>query len=216
MLWLSSPQAGQISQPPAIASPLPRFVGCHPSLAHLAACFGLGFPDSSNSIVSCLQCRKPGFNSWVRKIPWRREWQPTPVSCLENPMDGGAWWATVYGVTKSQTRLNDFTHFQSILPQKSLLGWDSSSKGSYVMKHRTAFKSQPLDGHGGIHAPCNRKYRAAQLNASCSYQHSMSKEVLQSQAKPWQNCSGWIFRVCNCKLTKLKISAMFSNISFYL
>ena len=27
----------------------------------------------------CLQCRTPGFNPWVRKIPWRREWQPTPV-----------------------------------------------------------------------------------------------------------------------------------------
>ena len=27
----------------------------------------------------CLQCRRPGFNLWVGKIPWRREWQPTPV-----------------------------------------------------------------------------------------------------------------------------------------
>ena len=26
-----------------------------------------------------LQCRRPGFNPWIRKIPWRREWQPTPV-----------------------------------------------------------------------------------------------------------------------------------------
>ena len=30
-------------------------------------------------------------------------------SCLENPMDGGDWWATVHGVTKSWTRLSDFT-----------------------------------------------------------------------------------------------------------
>ena len=30
-------------------------------------------------------------------------------SCLENPMDGGAWWATVHGVAKSQTPLSDFT-----------------------------------------------------------------------------------------------------------
>ena len=36
---------------------------------------------------------------------WRRKWQPTPVSCLENPRDGRAWWAAVYGVTQSQTRL---------------------------------------------------------------------------------------------------------------
>ena len=27
----------------------------------------------------CLQCRRPGFNPWVRKMPWRREWQPIPI-----------------------------------------------------------------------------------------------------------------------------------------
>ena len=30
-----------------------------------------------------LQCRRPGFDPWVGKIPWRRAWQHTPVSCLE-------------------------------------------------------------------------------------------------------------------------------------
>ena len=34
---------------------------------------------------------------------------PLQDSCLENPMDGGAWWATVHGVKKSRTRLSDFT-----------------------------------------------------------------------------------------------------------
>ena len=33
---------------------------------------------------------------------------PLQYSCLENPMDGGAWWAAVHGVAKSQTRLSDF------------------------------------------------------------------------------------------------------------
>ena len=37
---------------------------------------------------------------------WRRKWQPTPVFLpLENPRDGGAWWASVYGVTQSRTWL---------------------------------------------------------------------------------------------------------------
>ena len=36
---------------------------------------------------------------------------PLQYSCLENPMDGGAWWAAVHGVAKSQTWLNDFTFF---------------------------------------------------------------------------------------------------------
>ena len=34
---------------------------------------------------------------------------PLQCSCLENPRDGGAWWAAVYGVTQSRTRLSDFT-----------------------------------------------------------------------------------------------------------
>ena len=34
---------------------------------------------------------------------------PLQYSCLENPMDGGAWWATVHGVTKNRTQLSDFT-----------------------------------------------------------------------------------------------------------
>ena len=37
---------------------------------------------------------------------------PLQSSCLENPMDGGAWWAAVHGVAKSRTRLSDLTfHF---------------------------------------------------------------------------------------------------------
>ena len=36
------------------------------------------FPGGSDGKEST-QCRRPGFVSWVRKIPWRREWQPTPV-----------------------------------------------------------------------------------------------------------------------------------------
>ena len=34
---------------------------------------------------------------------------PFQYSCLENPMDGGAWWATVHGVAESWTQLSDFT-----------------------------------------------------------------------------------------------------------
>ena len=34
---------------------------------------------------------------------------PLQYSCLENPMDGGEWLATVHGVTKNRTRLSDFT-----------------------------------------------------------------------------------------------------------
>ena len=42
---------------------------------------------------------KPGFDSWVGKICWRRKWQPTPAfSPVENPMDSGAWQVTAHGI----------------------------------------------------------------------------------------------------------------------
>ena len=46
---------------------------------------------------------------------------PLQYSCLENPMDGGAWLATVHGVAESQTRLSDFTHSLTCLIQISFL-----------------------------------------------------------------------------------------------
>ena len=55
-----------------------------------------------------IRCRRPGFDSWVGKIPWRRKYNPLQYSCLENPMDRGAWWATVHGVM-SQTWLSETT-----------------------------------------------------------------------------------------------------------
>ena len=47
----------------------------------------------------CRRHKRCRFDLWVRKIPWRRAWQPIPYSCLENPMDRGAWLATVHKVT---------------------------------------------------------------------------------------------------------------------
>ena len=55
---------------------------------------------------------------------------PLQYSCLENPMDGGAWWAAVHGVARSRTRLSDFTftfHFHALEEEmathSSVLAW---------------------------------------------------------------------------------------------
>ena len=39
----------------------------------------MGFPGGSEVKTSALQCRRPGLDPWVGKIPWRKKWQPTPV-----------------------------------------------------------------------------------------------------------------------------------------
>ena len=55
---------------------------------------------------------------------------PLQYSCLENPMDGGAWQAEVHGVARSQTRLSDFTLFfpfhaleKEMATHSSVLAW---------------------------------------------------------------------------------------------
>ena len=55
---------------------------------------------------------------------------PLQYSCLENPRDGGAWWAAVYGVAQSRTRLSDFIftfHFHALEKERathsSVLAW---------------------------------------------------------------------------------------------
>ena len=51
----------------------------------------------------CRRCKRCGYSSWVGKIPWRKHGNPLWYSCLENPMDRGAWQATYspWGHTES-------------------------------------------------------------------------------------------------------------------
>ena len=65
----------------------------------------LGLPWWLSGQESTCQCRRHRFNSWVRKLPWRRKWQPTSVFLPGKPMDRGAWWATIHRVAQSQTQL---------------------------------------------------------------------------------------------------------------
>ena len=67
---------------------------------------------------------------------------PLQYSCLENPMDGGAWYAAVHGVAKSRTRLSDFTfifHFHALEKEmathSSVLAWKIPGTGSLVGCH---------------------------------------------------------------------------------
>ena len=70
------------------------------------------------------------FNALSRFIIGEGNGTPLQHSCLENPMDGGAWWAAVHGVAKSWTRLSDFTftfHYHALEKEmathSSVLAW---------------------------------------------------------------------------------------------
>ena len=51
----------------------------HSSQIHLTPISHQDFPGGSDGKSICLQCRRPGLDPLVGKIPWRRKWQPTPV-----------------------------------------------------------------------------------------------------------------------------------------
>ena len=72
------------------------------------------------------------LSNWteLNECPGEGKRNPPQYSCLENPMDGGAWWAAVHGIAKSRTRLSDFTftfHFHALEKEmathSSVLAW---------------------------------------------------------------------------------------------
>ena len=95
------------------------------------------------------QKKAPGFDAEdLGSIPGSRKSSaegngiPLQYSCLENPMDGGAWWATVHGVTKSRTKLSNFTftfHFHALEKEmathSSVLALRIPGTGSHRVGH---------------------------------------------------------------------------------
>ena len=89
---------------------------------------------------------------------------PLQYSCLENPMDGGAWWAAVYGVARSQTRLSDFTftfHFHALekemATRSSVLAWSIPGTGEpgglpSLGSHRVGYDWSDLAAAGFLQA----------------------------------------------------------------
>ena len=91
------------------------------------------FGDNACEVMMSIKWGHMGGNHiWQDQCPYNGEGNGTPLqySCLENPMDGGAWWAAVHGVAKSQTGLSDFIltfHFPALEKEmathSSVLAW---------------------------------------------------------------------------------------------
>ena len=104
-------------------------------------------------LCSMLYGSLDGKGIWGRMDTYIREGNGTPLqySCLENPMEGGAWQAAVHGVAKSQTQLSDFPftfHFHALEKEmathSSVLAWripgtgepgGLPSMGSHTVRH---------------------------------------------------------------------------------
>ena len=72
----------------------------------------LGFPGGSDSKESAWNAGGLGSVPGSVWSPGEGNGNPLQYSCLENSMDGEAWWAAVHGVAKSRTRLSNFTMYK--------------------------------------------------------------------------------------------------------
>ena len=76
-----------------------------------------GFPGGTSGkepTCQCRRCKRHRFDPWVRKILWRKKWQPTPVFLCGKSHGQRSWQATVQGVTNSQTRLTKHTQLSTM------------------------------------------------------------------------------------------------------
>ena len=77
----------------------------------------INFPGGSDGKASTYNARDLGSIPGSGRAPGEGNGNPLQYSCLENPMDRGAWQATVHGVTKSRTRLSDFTSLHMLIKE---------------------------------------------------------------------------------------------------
>ena len=73
------------------------------------------FTSGSDGKESACNVRDPGWIPGSERSPGEGNGNPLQYLCLENPRDGGAWWAAVYGVAESWTRLKRLSSSSSVL-----------------------------------------------------------------------------------------------------
>ena len=75
----------------------------------------MGFPGGSDDKEFACNIGDPGSIPGLGRFPGERNGYPLQCSCLENSMNGGAWWATVLGVAKSKHMTEQLTFSLLIL-----------------------------------------------------------------------------------------------------
>ena len=100
-----------------------------------------GFPDGSDSKESiCLPCRRLKFDPWVGKIPWRREWQPTPVflpgeSHGQRSLVGYSPWGHEESDTTERITFSFFHFMQNSSPLKRTAVHFPSRPSPFLPRH---------------------------------------------------------------------------------
>ena len=150
-----------------------------------------GFPGGSEVKVSASNAGDLGSIPGLGRSPGEGNGNPLQYSCPENPMDGGAWWATVHGVAKSQTRLSDFTSpihltMKKWLMHESIQGSHSTSDYECELQSRKAcysFSRKYGDNH--IYFACMLSRSVMSRSLDCSLPGSSVHGISQARILEW-------------------------------
>ena len=111
--------------------------------------YASGFPGGSEVKASACNAGDLGSIPELGRSPGEGNGNPLQYSCLENPTDGGAWWATLHGVAKSGTWLSHFTFFSFLLSYASV----KCSRLQRLLQHWLTWVRNLLHAHVMSHEP---------------------------------------------------------------
>ena len=180
---------------------------------------GRGFPGGADGEESACSAGDPGSNPGLGRSPGGGNGNPRQYSSLENLMDGGAWQATVHGVTKIRTWLNDFTFLSFFLPGRRL-----GQRNSLTLRNQDIGSSSFRNKHPRCSSHCysdELKYPGRFQYAHNRHMGKGRKLFLQYRYIEWfvvlgsANCSHFFLKrgsnrnieiriVCNTQIKKKK------------
>ena len=150
----------------------------------------VSFPGGASGKEPVHQCRRPRFNPWIGKIPWRKAWQSIPVFLLENLMDRGAWWATVHRVAKSWIRLKRLSLHASVQFSQFSCSVVSDSLWPHELQHTRPPYPSPTPGVHSNSRPLSRWYHPA-ISSSVIPFSSCPQSLPTSESFPMSQLFAW-------------------------
>ena len=168
-------------------------------------CQALWFPRGSDGNVSSRNAGDLGSIPGSGRAPGEGNGNPLQYSCLENSMDGGAWWATVHWVTKSWTQLSNFTFtfkhcvngftllwkLFSMMKMRICRNWNAEGMWNWrereMATHSSilAWRIMWTEETGGL--PSMGSHRVGQDWSNLACMHALEKEMAtQSRILAWR------------------------------
>ncbi|XP_065766460.1 protein yippee-like 2 isoform X1 [Muntiacus reevesi] len=171
---------------------LPREAGCSLSLEVFRQKFG---ENRASQVAQWLSLpvnarrqeeTQAGLDPWVRKVPWRRKWQPTPVFLLGNPMDRGAWRDTVHGVAESLTQLSTLQSLVETWTRAMRQSFQGSQGRAYLFNSVVNVGCGPAEERvllTGLHAVADIYCENCKTTLGWKYEHAFESSQKYKEGK---------------------------------